>query len=160
MNAENSTFHPMPRRRFLKRSGLALGAAGFPLANHPAAAAPGPAGDRQLIAERATVLFQGDSITDAGRSRAAGETDAPNNQPGLGNGYAWLAAAGLLVSRPAAGLKIFNRGISGNKVYQLAERWEQDCLALKPEVVSILVGVNDFWHTRDPRLNYRGTVEI
>ena len=44
-------------------------------------------------------------------------------------------------------MKIFNRGISGNKVYQLAERWQADCLDLKPNVLSILIGVNDFWHS-------------
>ena len=60
-----------------------------------------------------TLLFQGDSITDAGRSReAAAEA---NSQPALGNGYAWLAASQLLVDRPADGIKIFNRGISGNR---------------------------------------------
>ncbi|HMO83500.1 MAG TPA: GDSL-type esterase/lipase family protein, partial [Lacipirellulaceae bacterium] len=74
-----------------------------------------------------------------------------------GNGYAWLAAAQLLVDRPEAGLRIFNRGISGNKVFQLAERWDEDCLALRPTVLSVLIGVNDFWH----KLNkaYDGTVE-
>lgn len=104
----------------------------------------------------ATVLFQGDSITDAGRKRErAGE---PNVQEALGNGYAWLAAAGLLASRPDADLKVLNRGISGNKVYQLNERWQQDCLDLKPDLLSILIGVNDIWHTKNG--NYRGTVAI
>ncbi|CAN0255658.1 unnamed protein product, partial [Chrysoparadoxa australica] len=40
-----------------------------------------------------------------------------------------------------------NRGISGNKVFQLSDRWDKDCLDLKPDVVSILIGVNDYWHT-------------
>jgi len=63
-----------------------------------------------------------------------------------------------LVDRPNEGLKIYNRGISGNKVFQLAERWQQDCLDLKPNLVSVLIGVNDLWH----RLNgkYDGTVEV
>lgn len=108
-----------------------------------------------LIKPGATILFQGDSITDAHRSRA--EADQPNSQPALGNGYAWLAAAQLLVDRSGDGLKCFNRGISGNKVFQLAERWQQDCLDLKPDVLSILIGVNDFWHTLDGK--YDGTVE-
>lgn len=43
--------------------------------------------------------------------------------------------------------KIYNRGISGNKVYQLRERWKIDCLAFQPDVLSILIGVNDYWHT-------------
>ena len=51
-----------------------------------------------------------------------------------------------------------NRGVSGNKVYQLAERWNKECLDLKPNLLSILIGVNDFWHTLDGK--YHGTVEI
>ncbi len=53
----------------------------------------------------------------------------------------------MLNRYPDKDLKIYNKGISGNKVYQLAERWDADCLDLKPTVLSILVGVNDFWHT-------------
>ena len=101
-----------------------------------------------------TILFQGDSITDAGRN---GSDHAANSQPRLGNGYAWLAAAQLLVDRPDDDLKIYNRGISGNKVYQLAERWQADCLDLKPDVLSILIGVNDFWHKM--KHSYNGTLE-
>ena len=76
----------------------------------------------------------------------------------LGPGYAWLAAAELLTDRPSDGLKIYNRGVSGNKVFQLAERWQPDCLDLRPDVLSILVGVNDYWHTLTS--HYEGTVEI
>jgi lysophospholipase L1-like esterase len=110
---------------------------------------------RPLIAPGDTVLFQGDSITDAGRKReAAGEA---NSFAALGSGYAWLAAAQLIIDRQEDNLKIFNRGISGNKVYQLAERWQADCLGLKPNVLSILIGVNDFWHKH--KHNYDGTLE-
>jgi lysophospholipase L1-like esterase len=111
---------------------------------------PGPV----LIAPDQTILFQGDSITDAGRMRS---DNAPNSQPALGNRYAWLAAAQLLVDRPADGLKIYNRGASGDKVYQLADRWQADCLDLKPDVLSILIGVNDYWHRE--KHGYEGTVE-
>lgn len=64
----------------------------------------------------------------------------------------------MLAQRADPGLKIYNRGISGNKVFQLAERWDVDCIALKPNVLSILIGVNDLWHTLDGK--YQGTVEI
>jgi len=101
------------------------------------------------------ILFQGDSITDAGRNR---EVKDPNNQNALGGGYAFLAAADLLNKFPAKNLNIYNKGISGNKVYQLAERWQNDCLDLKPAVLSILIGVNDYWHKHNG--NYDGTVEI
>lgn len=159
MKTDNQETHIVSRRGFLKISSLALGAAGMAAANSAEAASwfsPG----RNLIAKDEVILFQGDSITDAGRSRDGEKADAPNNQPGLGNGYAWFAAAELLVGRPDDGLKIFNRGVSGNKVFQLAERWSADCLDLKPDVLSILIGVNDIWHSLDPHLNYKGTVEI
>lgn len=110
------------------------------------------------IEKNDVVLFQGDSITDAGRNREKAGT--PNNQTAMGTGYASLAAAELLLDRPKEGLRIYNRGVSGNKVFQLAERWDADCLDLKPNVLSILIGVNDFWHTIDPRQNYKGTVEV
>ena len=115
-----------------------------------------PAGKTMsLIRPGDTILFQGDSITDAGRSRKT--ADQANQQEPLGQGYAWLAAAAMLVDRPDHQLKIYNRGISGHKVFQLAERWQRDCLDLKPNVLSILIGVNDIWHGLNG--NYDGTVE-
>lgn len=146
------------RRNFLKTATLgATAVASLSAASEASAAARNKEG---LVARNDVVLFQGDSITDAGRSRDKGKTDVANNQPGLSNGYAWLAAAALLVDRPSDGLQIFNRGVSGNKVFQLADRWQTDCLDLKPDVLSILIGVNDFWHAQDPKLGYKGTVEI
>ena len=111
---------------------------------------------RGLIGKDATILFQGDSITDAGRDRSR-EQNA-NDGRMLGGGYVHFAAAQLLAERPADGLKIYNRGISGHKVFQLAERWDADCLALKPDVLSILIGVNDIWHKLNGQ--YDGTVEV
>ncbi len=102
-----------------------------------------------------TVLFQGDSITDAGRDK---EKELPNNPRSFGQGYAFLAASALLNALPEKSLIIYNRGISGNKVFQLADRWQKDCLDLNPDVLSILVGVNDYWHMRDG--HYDGTVEV
>src|SRR5690606_22433718 len=101
------------------------------------------------------ILFQGDSITDAGRKK---DSDEVNNASALGVGYAMLAASALLNDRADMNLKIYNRGISGNKVYQLAERWEKDCLGLKPNVLSILIGVNDYWHKHSGK--YDGTVKV
>jgi len=100
------------------------------------------------------ILFQGDSITDAGRAK---DDAGINSQKALGSGYSFLAAADLLNLYPTKTLKIYNRGISGNKVYQLAERWEKDALDLKPNVLSILIGVNDFWHMK--KHSYSGTIE-
>lgn len=106
------------------------------------------------IAKDDVILFQGDSITDAGRKKDS--TDV-NNAAALGAGYAMIAASGLLFNYADKNLKIYNRGISGNKVYQLAERWQKDALDIKPNVLSILVGVNDFWHTLTN--GYKGTIK-
>jgi lysophospholipase L1-like esterase len=100
------------------------------------------------------ILFQGDSITDAGREKVK---QTANSSGSFGGGYAFLAAARLLNQYGSKDLTIYNRGISGNKVYQLADRWQQDCIDLKPKVLSILIGVNDFWHKLNGR--YDGTVE-
>jgi len=100
------------------------------------------------------VLFQGDSITDAGRNRDAKE---PNTAGALGNGYPLLVAAAVLAARPTSGYQFFNRGISGNKVPDLQARWTADTTDLQPDVLSILIGVNDFWHKLDH--GYNGTVQ-
>ncbi len=101
------------------------------------------------------ILFQGDSITDASRNK---EDNSYNNPGVLGSGYAMLTGARLLEKYASLNLKIYNKGISGNKVFQLAERWDNDCLNIKPDILSILIGVNDIWHKLEG--NYNGTVEI
>jgi lysophospholipase L1-like esterase len=68
-----------------------------------------------------------------------------------------MAASHLLISNPELNLTIHNRGISGNKVHQLAARWDRDCIALQPDILSILIGVNDIWHGLNGR--YDGTVK-
>lgn len=93
------------------------------------------------------ILFQGDSVTDCGRSR---ETNLPDNQ-GLGAGYPMLVSARLNADAPAAGINVVNRGVGGNRVVDLYARWKIDTLNLKPDVLSILIGVNDTWHERGTR---------
>lgn len=100
------------------------------------------------------ILFQGDSITDAQRDKKA---KGPNNAKAFGRGYPFLIASSLLMNHPDLDLKIYNRGISGNKVPDLDARWQKDCIDLKPDVLSILIGVNDIWHKLNGR--YDGTVE-
>lgn len=107
------------------------------------------------LTDNDVILFQGDSITDAGRDK---ENEAPNNSAALGNGYALLAAANLLRSHAAKQPAIYNKGISGNKVHQLDARWDEDCIQLKPNILSILIGVNDYWHTLSG--NYDGTIQV
>lgn len=89
-----------------------------------------------------TIVFQGDSITDAGRNY---DLTLPPNE-GLGSGYPFLLAAHLLCANPAEDWKIYNRGISGHRVVDLYARWKRDMLNLKPDILSILIGVNDTWH--------------
>ena len=130
------------RRNFVVAGGGLAAAGVSELLNRDARAAePADRSRSSLIKPGQTIVFQGDSITDAGRKR---DDSAANSQPALGNGYAWLAAAHLLVDRLNDKLRIFNRGINGDQVGQLANRWQSDCLDLKPDVLSILIGVNDY----------------
>ena len=84
------------------------------------------------------ILFQGDSITDGGRWQ---NSEDPNHT--LGQDYAYLIAADCGGRFPDGGWTFLNRGISGNTVPDLAGRWQKDTLALKPDILSVLVGVND-----------------
>lgn len=87
--------------------------------------------------EPKVVLFQGDSITDAGRSR---EHD---HNPGFG--YPDMVAGKLGYQYPFA-YTFYNRGISGNRVVDLYARIKRDMILLKPDYMSILIGINDVWH--------------
>ena len=123
----------------------------------PVGASPDPA--QAAAGKGSVVVFQGDSITDAGRNRDSAE---PNAAGALGNGYPLLVASAVLAARPASGgglggLRFYNRGISGNKVPDLQQRCTADTIDLHPDVLSILIGVNDFWHKLDH--GYNGTVQ-
>ena len=84
------------------------------------------------------ILFQGDSITDAGRSR--------ENPTILGSGYAYYAAEMIKEEYPEIEFEFINLGISGNKAEDLLARWEADATEIQPDVISILIGINDTWH--------------
>ena len=86
------------------------------------------------------ILFYGDSITDAGRAR---DVDMASYK--LGHTYVTYAA-GKLLERDPVGYEIYNRGISGNRIVDLYSRIKKDCWNLKPDVISILIGINDIWH--------------
>lgn len=90
------------------------------------------------IKQNDKVLFIGDSITDAGRDRL--------NKTDLGQGYPLLVAAELQALLPQKKLTFYNRGISGNRLIDLKNRWEKDCLDINPDIVSILIGINDTSH--------------
>ena len=80
-----------------------------------------------------TILFQGDSITDAGRGN------------GLGTGYPLFVTARLGMDRPGE-FNFINRGVSGNRVVDVYARILADIINLKPDYMSLLIGVNDVWH--------------
>lgn len=90
-----------------------------------------------LFKRNAKILFQGDSITDGNR-------DQINNDLNhfLGHGYVYLLAARLGMQYPESGWQFINRGISGHRVTDLYARWRTDTLNLKPDVLSVLVGIN------------------
>ncbi len=90
------------------------------------------------------VLFQGDSITDCNRDRSPGVKY--NDGPALGLGYPALVAARTLARHPRLGLRFLNRGLSGHRVVDLYARWKMDAINLQPDILSILIGVNDTWH--------------
>jgi len=162
MTEHKTTGTSSTRRDFLGQTALTTAAAltastllASSGCSNPLKRSSGSAGSG-LIGKGDVVLIQGDSITDAGRNR--GREGHANDRGALGSGYPFLIAAQLLAAQHDPELKIYNRGISGHKVFQLADRWDKDCLALKPDVVSILIGVNDIWHKLDGR--YDGTIEI
>jgi len=96
------------------------------------------------------ILFFGDSITDAGRVREMTEPDTK-----LGSGYVAYAASKLYERNPVK-YEVYNRGIGGNRIVDLYARIKNDCWNLEPDVLSILVGINDIWH----ELKRRDGVEI
>lgn len=84
-----------------------------------------------------TILFQGDSITDAGRSK--------DHDGSIGVGYPNLVTAALGYDDPYA-YRFYNRGISGNRIVDVYARIKKDIINLKPDVMSLLIGINDVWH--------------
>lgn len=98
-----------------------------------------------LLNNNDVVLFQGDSITDWGRNREDGAS--------LGVGYSLMAASRVGHLYPEKNITFLNRGIGGNRTIDLQERWDTDCLDLKPNVLSIMIGINDTWRRYDNNEN-------
>jgi len=90
-----------------------------------------------MITSGITVLFQGDSITDGNRGRDGD----PNHIHG--HGYVYLIAAELGFELVGSRPLFINRGVSGNRASDLYARWNEDAVHLQPDLISILVGVND-----------------
>ena len=93
-----------------------------------------------MLEKNTTILFQGDSITDAGRNYATDD---------LGPGYPGKVGAYLATFCADKNVKVINKGISGNRVKDLKARWQAECIDLKPDILSILIGINDTWRRYD-----------
>jgi len=97
-----------------------------------------------LIESDAVVLFQGNSITDATRDYTDGAS--------LGSGYAAMIAAWFSALYPEKNVRFLNRGISGNRVCDLVERWQRDTLDIAPSWLSVMIGINDCWRRFDSNM--------
>ena len=94
-----------------------------------------------LIEDNSLVLFQGDSVTDAGRTAV--------NEENLGMGYPFFISGLFSALYPEKHVKFINRGVSGDRTINLKNRWQEDTIDLKPDVLSILIGINDCWRRYD-----------
>jgi len=103
-----------------------------------AMAVSAPADPLPVFHQNDTILFQGDSITDGGRWRTGSDYNHI-----MGQDYGYILSAELGALYPERNLTFINRGIGGNRVPDLAARWTTDTLALKPNILSILIGIND-----------------
>ena len=98
-----------------------------------------------LFEKNQRIVFMGDSVTDFGRMRPIGE----GLHDGVGTGYVRVIHSMINGFYPELGLRISNMGISGNNILDLEKRWQSDCLELKPDWVSICIGINDVWRFFD-----------
>lgn len=96
-----------------------------------------------FLHKNAVILFQGDSITDGGRWRTGHDFNHI-----MGQDYAYILAAEIGYQSPERNLTFINRGIGGNRVPDLAARWQKDTLEIRPKLLSILVGINDTFGAR------------
>jgi len=110
------------------------------------------------IQPNSKIVLIGDSITDAGRDPSGEAT--PWNAPGHGKGYVGLVEAWFGATRPEDRLRLINRGTGGHNVRHLKDRWQTDVIDLKPDWVSIMIGVNDVWRQYDTPLRPEGHVLI
>ncbi|MBC2606136.1 SGNH/GDSL hydrolase family protein [Pelagicoccus albus] len=100
------------------------------------------------LAPHSRLLFIGDSITDSGRERKSHAS--PWEDPGgLGFGYVEFVNAMLQSRWPERKIRVLNRGLGGNTIRDLAGRWKRDVLDLRPDWLSIKIGINDVWRQFD-----------
>jgi lysophospholipase L1-like esterase len=119
---------------------IPLAAAAQPKMNRPPTHVQYP-----YLHENDLVLFQGDAITEGGRARTGNDMNHI-----MGQDYAYLLAAHIGVDIPDRNIRFLNRGISGDRISDLAARWHDDVISLKPNILSILIGINDQLGSKGP----------
>lgn len=87
------------------------------------------------------ILFQGDSLTECNRDKS--------NPDDLGNGYVWAAARLISQMYPDRDFTFVNRGVSGDRTWELLRRWQQDTIDIQPDIMTLMIGVNDTWRRYD-----------
>ena len=97
------------------------------------------------LAPNSNLVFIGDSITDCERARPIGE----GLFNAIGKSYVSLVEGFLTAIHPDHAIRLVNMGTSGNTVLDLKKRWKTDALDLKPDWLSIMIGVNDVWRQFD-----------
>ena len=97
------------------------------------------------IAANSKLVFIGDSITDCERTRPVGE----GLFGAIGKGYVALVDATLGAACPEKNIRVVNMGCSGNTVRDLKNRWSTDVIALKPDWLAVMIGINDVWRQFD-----------
>ena len=100
------------------------------------------------LPDRGTLLFIGDSITDCGRSPSGEETPS-DPTTSLGRGYVGMVNALLAATYPDRPWRVLNRGVGGNTVRDLSDRWKADVLELQPQLLVVMIGINDVWRQFD-----------
>lgn len=98
-----------------------------------------------LLEKNAKLVFIGDSVTDCGRARPVGE----GLFGAIGTGYAGYVNALLDATAPQMKIRVVNMGTSGNTVRDLEARWQADVMDLKPDWLSVMIGINDVWRQYD-----------
>lgn len=132
----------MDRRAFLKNASAALALAALPIEVDALTRSGKKAGPGFTLQKGDVILFTGDSITDGFREKKYYRL--ANHIRALGNGYVQLTASRLNYMFPEKEMRIYNTGVNGDTITKLLDRLDIDCIKLKPSVISILIGVNDF----------------
>lgn len=108
-----------------------------------------------ILEKGSRLVMAGDSVTDCGRNREL----PPCFWSTWGDGYVHVVYANLLAFAPQSSIMVINQGVSGNTSEDLNNRWDSDIMSLKPDYVSIMIGINDVWRWFDSALRQEKLVD-